>query len=227
MKKIEPEKWKTKAKQVESAAKDQEDKSARILELLFIYIWISGSVGTLRRTPGSSCSVLFLVLFPAFAPYCFVCLFACLPQFRPQKLLARGKLRGEQPGSGGKLSWVRWHFCILPIRSVAAGRKVCTAPFALLKTTKKMKIKARRSKLSPRNYFNSNLFCVCSKRVEMRVAPARIFRTIFLFVRSLSQLDCWMIMTMARSKDQNQDNTSSSGFQKRSPNGKWVLCECS
>lgn len=139
MKKIEPEKWKTKAKQVESAAKDQEDKSARILELLFIYIWISGSVGTLRRTPSSSCSVLFLVLFPAFAPYCFVCLFACLPQFRPQKLLARGKLRGEQPGSGGKLSWVRWHFCILPIRSVAAGRKVCTAPFALLKTTKKWK----------------------------------------------------------------------------------------
>lgn len=223
MKKIEPEKWKTKAKQVESAAKDQEDKSARILELLFIYIWISGSVGTLRRTPGSSCSVLFLVLFPAFAPYCFVCLFACLPQFRPQKLLARGKLRGER----GKVELGPLAFLHIAHTQRCRWSKSLHSAVCFIKNYQKMKIKARRSKLSPRNYFNSNLFCVCSKRVEMRVAPARIFRTIFLFVRSLSQLDCWMIMTMARSKDQNQDSTSSSGFQKRSPNGKWVLCECS
>jgi len=65
-----------------------------------------------------------------------------------------------------------------------------------------MKIKARRNKLSPRNYFNSNLFCVCSGRV--RLVFFRIFPYICL-VWSLSQLDSWMIMTMAQCKDQNQD----------------------
>lgn len=154
----------------------------------------------------------------------FVCLFATIPT---AKAVSAGKTARGATGERGKVELGPLAFLHIAHTQRCRWSKSLHSAVCFIKNYQKMKIKARRSKLSPRNYFNSNLFCVCSKRVEMRVAPARIFRTIFLFVRSLSQLDCWMIMTMARSKDQNQDSTSSSGFQKRSPNGKWVLCECS
>jgi len=98
----------------------QKTKKIKAHASLNFYLFISGSLARPIPSPVSCLRSLLLCLFVC----SFVCLFATIPTAK-----AVGPTTDEWQKGGkwqvesGKLSWVRWHFCILPIRSVAAGQK--------------------------------------------------------------------------------------------------------